>query len=314
MNNIAFLFPGQGAQYVGMGKSLYEQFSQARTLFDRANELLGFDLKSVCFEGPEDALTQTAYCQPAIFVHSYCVYQILSEHLDVSQIKAVLGLSLGEITALTAAKVFDFETGLTLVAKRAEWMQEACEQTQGGMASLIGGSLELAEALCKKHVIQLANLNCPGQIVISGPIEKLEPAIQEAHTVFKKVISLKVAGAYHSHLMASASEKLNNYVQSIPFEKPATAFISNVTGEQLQDPQLIQQLLPKQVVSSVLWESSVQSATALGIQTFIECGPGTVLTGLGRRIHKEATFQSLGEAEALQAYIHQLSSSAVSSK
>ena len=181
--SIALLFSGQGAQTVGMGKSLFDQFETAKKLYQRADEVLGWSLTEASFEGPDALLTETRVCQPALFVHGFSVFSVLKEQGKLKDIKAATGLSLGELTALASAGVFDFETGLQLVAKRGELMQQACDATKGSMASLIGGTREAAQALCDKVNVEMANLNCPGQIVISGEVAGIKAALEEGKSL-----------------------------------------------------------------------------------------------------------------------------------
>jgi [acyl-carrier-protein] S-malonyltransferase len=284
---IGLLFSGQGAQRVGMGRSLYDNSASARSLYDEANAVLGYDFKKICFEGPEEELTQTRVCQPALYVAGLAAAKILEEKGKLTECKAALGLSLGELTALAAAGVFDFATGLKLVAARGELMQKACEATQGGMAALIGGDRALAEALAKECDIDLANLNCPGQIVVSGEAEKVTKAAGLAkERGFKMAMPLKVAGAYHSRLMATASAAYAGVLKDAVFKEPRFTVYTNVTGAAVSKPEDIKAALVKQIVSPVLWEDCQRAAQAQGIVEFYECGPGAVLAGFAKRIDK----------------------------
>lgn len=281
------LFSGQGAQRVGMGRSLYDNAASARALYDEANAVLGYDFKKLCFEGPEEDLTQTRVCQPALYVFGFAAAKILAEQQKLDNCKCALGLSLGELTALAAAGVFDFATGLRLVAARAELMQKACEATKGGMAALIGGDRAAAEALAKECDIDLANLNCPGQIVVSGEADKvLKAAGLAKERGFKMSVPLKVAGAYHSRLMASASAAYANVLKDAEFKEPRFPVFTNVTGQEVRAPADIKDALVKQIVSPVLWEDCQRSSLALGITEYFECGPGAVLAGFAKRIDK----------------------------
>lgn len=300
--SVALLFSGQGAQYVGMGKTFYENVPEVKALWDKADDMLGFDLIKIAFEGPEEKLTETRICQPALYVHGYSAYVALKLAGKLSNIKAALGLSLGEVTALAVAEVFDFETGLKIVNARGTLMQNACEITKGGMTSLIGGTRESVEALCKEFNVEIANLNCPGQIVISGDKEKITAATEKAKNYdFKRAISLNVAGAYHSRLMQPAANSFRNFLQDIPFKKPKYTVFTNTTGQAISDPQAIKNTLVKQVVASVLWEDCMVNATALGIDLFYECGPGKVLSGLAKRINKDYKVYSVSEFEDIAA-------------
>jgi len=284
---VAILFSGQGAQKVGMGKSLFDNDATARELYERANEALGYDFAKVCFEGPAEDLTKTDICQPALYVHGYAVYQILKHRGKLDDVQAAMGLSLGELTALAAADVYDFETGLKIVAERGRLMQVACDQTNGTMASVIGGEQEAVEALCQEFDIDMANLNCPGQIVISGEREKVEAAVAAGPDKgFRRIIPLTVAGAYHSRLMEPARAAFESYLSGIEFKAPKLKVFSNVDAEASNDPEAIKAKLVKQVVSSVRWEECMRAAAAAGIDSYVECGVGAVLKGLARRTER----------------------------
>lgn len=280
-----YLFAGQGAQSVGMGSSLYEEFDQAKRVYEDANEALGWDLKSISFEGPEEKLTQTGVCQPALYVHGIAILRVLQANGADRSIGAVAGLSLGELTALTAAESFSFADGLALVAERGRLMQMACEETDGGMASVIGGSADRVEELCRQCDIDVANYNCPGQIVISGDSTKVAEAIQLGKDMgFKLIKPLKVAGAYHSRLMEPAREAFAEKVASTKISSPKIPFFANVTGSQAADPAEIGRLLVEQVVSSVRFEGCLREMiSACEIDGFVECGPGNILGGMVRR-------------------------------
>ncbi|MFT4900870.1 MAG: [acyl-carrier-protein] S-malonyltransferase [Lentimonas sp.] len=297
------LFSGQGAQSVGMGRSLYENSECAKALYDEANEVLGWDLKSLCFEGPDAALTETKVCQPALYVHGYALFSILKERGKLENLKAACGLSLGELTALAAANVFDFATGLRIVAERGRLMQLACDATKGGMASVIGGTPEDVQALCDEFDIQIANLNCPGQIVISGENTKVLAAVEHSKgRGFKLVKPLNVAGAYHSRLMISARDAFSAFLQDFTFNTPEIVVYTNVTGGQVSDPAAIKDALVKQVVSSVRFEDCLRNAaTDNTVQEFFECGPGKVLAGLARRTDKALTVTTMSEFSDIPA-------------
>ncbi len=292
----ALLFSGQGAQKVGMGRSLYDNAPAARALYDQANEILGYDFKKVCFEGPEDTLTETRVCQPALYVHGYAVYTLLRDAGKLGEVKAAAGLSLGELTALATAEVFDFATGLKVVAERGRLMQVACETTKGTMASIIGGEKAAVEALCKEFDVDMGNLNCPGQIVISGEKTKVDAAVEKAKGMgFKMVVPLKVAGAYHSRLMASAARDFEAFLKNVPFNAPKFTVFTNVTGQAVKTPDEIKAMLVKQVVSPVRWEDCMRSAAALGIDQYFECGMGGVIAGLAKRTDKAWKVTSVAE-------------------
>lgn len=301
MPTLGLLFSGQGAQKVGMGKSLCQHFPAAAALYDQANQILGWDLKAVCFEGPERELTETRVCQPALFLHGMAIVTILREKGLLENVKAALGLSLGEVTALTAAGVFDFATGLRVVAERGRLMQAACEATTGGMASVIGVGRDDVASLCRDFDIDMANLNCPGQIVISGEKSKVEAAIEGGkERGFKRIIPLNVAGAYHSRLMEPARDAFSEYLRQVPFHPPQQLVFSNTTGQPVKEGGGIAQALIRQVVSPVLWEDCLRNAAAVGIDAFIECGPGGVLAGLARRTDPAIKVVSIAEAEDIE--------------
>lgn len=295
---LALLFAGQGAQKVGMGRSLFEQSPAARGLFDEAGRVLGWDLAKRCFEGPEAELTQTKVCQPALFVHGLAVLAALREQgkLPAGEPQFALGLSLGELTAYCAAGVYDFATGVRIVAERGRLMQQACEQTSGGMAAIIGEERAKVYELCREFDIEAANFNAPGQIIVSGEKEKVATAVAAAKDRgIKKVIPLNVAGAYHSRLMEPARAAFAAFLADVPFAAPKFTVFTNTTGQAVSDPAAIKAALVKQVVSSVLWEDCTRSAAAAGATEFWELGPGGVLAGLARRTEKSWTVKSLSE-------------------
>jgi len=295
---LAFLFAGQGAQKVGMGKSLYEQSAAARALYDEAGDVLRWDLAKMSFEGPEVALTQTKVCQPALFVHGLALVATLRElgKLPAGEPQFALGLSLGEVTAYCAAGVFDFATGLRVVAERGRLMQQACEQTTGGMAAIIGEDRAQVADLCKEFDIEAANFNAPGQIVVSGEKSKIDLAVVGAKARgMKKVIPLVVAGAYHSRLMEPARAAFAAYLDTVPFAAPRFTVFTNTTGQTVSDPAAIKAALVKQVVASVLWEDCMRSVAAAGVSEFWEFGPGSVLAGLARRTEKTWSVKSFAE-------------------
>jgi len=290
-----------------MGRSLYEQSVAARALFDEADSILGWSLSRTCFEGPEEELTQTKVCQPALYVHGLALYAALQELGKLSPTTPAatqspsyaLGLSLGEITAYAAAGVFDFATGLRLVAERGRLMQHACEQTQGSMAAILGESREAVAALCAEFDIEAANFNAPGQIIVSGEKEKVAAAVTAAKAAGKKVIPLNVAGAYHSRLMESARAAFADVLREVEFSRPAFTVFTNTTGRAISEPEELRAALAAQVVSSVLWEDCMRSAVAAGASEFWELGPGGVLAGLARRTEKSWDVKSFSEFDDL---------------
>ena len=299
---LALIFSGQGAQKVGMGKSLYDGSAAARALYDEANRVLGWDLAKICFEGPETELTQTKICQPALFVHGLAVIAALQEKGKLPPVDYAMGLSLGEVTALTAAGVFDFATGLKVVAERGRLMQLACEKTVGGMAAVIGEERAKVAELCREFDIEAANFNAPGQIIVSGEKSKVDAAVAAAKDRgIKKVMALNVAGAYHSRLMEPARAAFAEYLQGITFNRPRYPVFSNTTGQIVAEPAQIREALVKQVVSSVLWEDCMRNCVAAGATEFLECGPGGVLAGLARRTDKSWVVKSVAEFNDLPA-------------
>ena len=298
----ALLFSGQGAQSVGMAKSLFDNYDSVKDLFNRADDTLGFKLSQICFEGPMAELTKTSVCQPALYLHGIAVVQVMKERGMLDSIDAVLGLSLGELTAHAVAGTYSFETGLKIVAERGRLMQEACDATKGAMASLIGGTEESVLPYCEEFDIDMSNLNCPGQIVISGDAENIAKAVAVAkeRKDFKMVVPLKVAGAYHSRLMKPARDAFEKFLEPIDFAEPTIPVFTNVSGQQVKNPQEIKDNLVKQVVSTVRWEDCVNNATKLGIEQFYECGPGGVLAGMMKRINRDASIKSLAETRDLE--------------
>ncbi len=298
----ALLFSGQGAQSVGMAKSLYDNYTSVKELFQCADDTLGFKLSQYCFEGPMADLTKTSVCQPALYVHGIAVVQVLRERGMIGDITAALGLSLGELTAHAIAGTYTFEDGLKIVAERGRLMQEACDATKGAMASLIGGTEEKAAEYCAKYDVDMSNLNCPGQIVISGAAENIERAVEaaKANKDFKMVVPLKVAGAYHSRLMKPARDAFANYLDTFDFNTPNIPVFTNVSGGRVSEPADIKANLIKQVTSTVRWADCVNNAAKLGIDQFFECGPGGVLAGMMKRINKDYPIRSFAELRDFQ--------------
>jgi len=307
MSKTALLFAGQGAQVVGMGRDLAEKYPAARAWFDRANAALGYDLAAICFTGPEAELTKTENAQPAIFLASWVAFQLLKEQVPSLTFEATSGLSLGEFTALAAAGALSFEEGLSVVRQRGQFMQEACEATRGGMAAIIGLDEALTREVCAEAGVVLANLNCPGQLVISGETDKIARAIELAKAKgARKALPLTVAGAYHSPLMASAQPKLAAALARIRLTAPAVPVLSNVTAQFHGAPAEISARLVEQVTSSVLWENSMRALLAQGFTRFIELGPGTALSGFMKRIDKSAQMLNIADVASLEATVKAL--------
>jgi [acyl-carrier-protein] S-malonyltransferase len=292
---IALLFPGQGAQSVGMGRSLFEDFPPAQELFDKASSILGYDLTKVCFTGTEEELGSTVISQPAIYTVSFAAIEFLRKNSPdiISNCSATAGLSLGEYTALAFAGAFSFEDGLRLVQQRGQAMQDASDAVAGGMVSIISQKLEDVEILCNENrgngVLQVSNILCPGNIVVSGTLDACERLAELAASKKFHAIPLAVAGAFHTHLMQPAVAKLTESLASIEINKPKIPVISNVDAKPHFDPEDIRQILAKQILSPVLWEDSMQSLLSQGYDTFYEVGPGRVLRSLLKRINRKVT-------------------------
>jgi [acyl-carrier-protein] S-malonyltransferase len=288
----AYIFPGQGAQFTGMGKDLYETNPAARTLFDQANKILGFDLTGTMFTGSADDLKQTSVTQPAVFVHSVAVVLAASVLPDM-----VAGHSLGEFSSLVANKTLSFEDALKLVYKRAIAMQKACEINPSTMAAILGLDDQKVEEICasiKDEVVVAANYNCPGQLVISGSLKGIEIACEKMKAAgAKRALPLQVGGAFHSPLMEPAREELAKAIESTTFSKPTCPVYQNVNGMPATDVTVIRKNLIDQLTSPVRWTQSVQKMTADGATTYIECGPGKVLQGLVKKISPAAEVASL---------------------
>lgn len=286
VNNVCYIFPGQGSQYVGMGKDLYDNSPEARDIFDKAEGLLpGLNLKKLCFEGPIEKLTETANSQAAILTVSIAALRVLcSGHKPV----CCAGLSLGEYSALVAAGALEFSDAVRLVRRRGELMEQAAKNNPGTMASVLGISVEDLKKVCGETGAEIANLNCPGQIVISGRKEDVQRAMALAETRgAKKAILLNVSGPFHSSFMKEAAEEFKKELDKTKFSSPSIPIISNVTADYEKSAEEIKENLIKQLYSPVRWEESVIKISKEGCNTFFEIGPGKVLKGLLRRINPE---------------------------
>lgn len=298
---IAFLFPGQGAQTVGMGATVCAQVPAARALFDRASAILGYDLLKLCTGGPAEKLDTTVYSQPALFVASLAALEQLKQNAPelVERCRATAGLSLGEYTALVFAGVIDFETGLRIVQERGRAMQDAADATSSGMVSVLGMEREQVASLCEQardeETLEIANLLCPGNIVVSGHTPACERIAEMAMAAgAMKVIPLPVAGAFHTQLMQSAVERLRAALKGVPFHKSRIPVVSNVDARPHEDPEEIRDLLIRQVCSQVRWEDSMRYLLDnLAITQFYEIGPGRVLNGLLKRIARKTPCENI---------------------
>ena len=312
MPKTALLFPGQGAQYVGMGKDLAGKYPQARAVFDRADSLLGIALSKTCFEGPEAELNRTDVSQPAILVHSWAVVEVLKSTdkgralLDRAMVAA--GLSLGEYSALAAAGALSWEDACKLVRARGRYMQDACDAKPGTMASIVGldddALAKAIEPARAKGIVVPANFNAPGQVVISGENAAVEEAMKLAKAAGAKLtVPLAVAGAFHSPIMEPAREKLAAEIETTAFGSPNIGVIANVDAQEHRDPALLKANLVQQLTAPVLWAKSMARLIEQGFDEFIELGPGTVLTGLLKRTARGATRTSIGKADELAAVL-----------
>jgi len=288
----AYVFPGQGAQYIGMGKDLYDQSSKAKDLFTKANKILKFKITDIMFDGTEEELKQTNVTQPAIFLHSVILAKLLGDEFNPDM---VAGHSLGEFSALVANKSLSFEDGLKLVSKRAAAMQKACEVEPSTMAAIIGLEDKIVEDVCKdiEEIVVPANYNTPGQLVISGSISGIDKAIEMLNEAgAKRALKLKVGGAFHSPLMEPARIELAKAISATSFNRGICPIYQNVTGQPVNDPEIIKNNLIKQLVSPVRWTQTMQNMLADGASKIIEVGPGKVLQGMFKKIDRKLNTES----------------------
>ena len=300
--SIAFLFPGQGAQSVGMCKSIHDKFACAKLLFGRASEILGYDLAKLCFEGPKEQLDSTVYSQPALFVGALAALEMLKEVKPelVASATHTAGLSLGEYTALVFADAMTFEDGLRVVQRRGQLMQESADRRPSGMASLLMLEREQVQAVCDEASavgqVSIANFLCPGNLVISGEKPAVAKAVELAEAAGGKTVTLAVAGAFHTSIMEPADQKLAEALAAVAIQKPRIPVVSNVDASVHWEPEEIRQLLVRQVVNPVRWEDSIRWLLTQGVTEFTEIGPGKVLAGLLKRIDRKAKCENVNES------------------
>jgi len=305
----AFLFPGQGAQTVGMGAEIAETFPAAAEIFEKANDIIGYDLSAICFEGPQEKLNTTTISQPAIFTTSAAILEVFKTNPATSNITPDItaGLSLGEYTALYAAGAISFEDALTLVQKRGEAMQAASDATEGGMVSIIGLEKEQVEQLCEEarenELLTAVNFNCPGQVVVSGSKNACARAEKLAEKYGAiKAVPLAVAGAFHTEMMSSAAEKLKNAIENCQIQDPVNiSVIANINADYYQNSEKIAEGLIKQLTSTLFWQKCMERLLADGVEKFYEIGPGRVLTGLMRRINRKIKVENISGLEAINS-------------
>jgi [acyl-carrier-protein] S-malonyltransferase len=304
MTNTAWVFPGQGSQSVGMCRDLYDNVKSARDVFEQADKALGFPISRLCFEGPEEELRQTINAQPALVTTGYACLEAARE-ISGNKLVApsfLAGHSLGEYTALAVAGVVDFSTAVRLARERGRLMHEAGQKRAGAMSAIIGLDEAKLADVCQKTDTILANINCPGQIVISGATENINKAMEMATAAGAiRAIPLKVSGAFHSSLMQPAVEGMVKYLDATAFKTPSIPVIGNVTALPLTTPEEVKDELYRQLLNPVQWQRSIEYMIDYGVTTFIEIGPGRVLTGLIRRINKEVTTQNIGDLAAVKA-------------
>ncbi len=301
MTGVAYIFPGQGSQSVGMGRELYDNYPSARAIFDQADEVLKFPLTKLCFEGPEDELRQTINAQPALVTAAFACLQVTRETGNLPLPAFVAGHSLGEYTALAAAGSIDFATAVYLARERGRLMYEAGLMRPGAMAAVMGMDEALLAEVCREAGVWIANANCPGQLVISGAKEHIAKAIEliKARGSFR-TIPLAVSGAFHTPLMQPAFDGMTGIIGATAFKKPSVTIIGNTAAQPLNDAESIKAELLKQLCNCVQWQRSVEYMAANGVSTFIEIGPGKVLTGLVKRINKDAKTMNLGDMAAIK--------------
>ncbi len=298
---IAYLFPGQGAQYAGMARDLYDNSSEARRIIDEADHVLGFSLSRLMFDGPFEELTKTENCQPAVLAASVAALAVLKAAQPDIVPSYVAGLSLGEYSALVAGNILDFKDAIHLVRRRGELMEAAAKKNPGRMSCVLGLEVDIVRSVCEKTACQIANLNCPGQVVISGTNVSIDAAAQMAVDLgAKRAIALDVSGAFHSSLMDEASANLKAEIEKVKFNKPSVPLVCNVDAKQESDPEVIKKNLIKQVNSATYWEASMRYLLGRGVEVFLEIGPGTVLKGLFKKIDANVRVIGVGKWADIQ--------------
>lgn len=298
MKKIGFMFAGQGAQFVGMGKDLAETSTAAKAIFEQADQQAGRSISALCFNGPLEVLTLSTNCQPAIYTTSMACLAAFREKCAIQPI-ITAGLSLGEYAALTAAEAIDFSTGLTLVSERGRFMNDACRNSEGAMAAILRGDTSIIEEVAAQCQIDVANYNCPGQVVISGNKEGVQRAGELLAEKKIRVIPLTVDGAFHSRLMQPAADNFANVLAKTTIHRPKILTAQNVVGNIVTDPEQIRQNLARQVSGSVRWEACVNTMLTQGVEALIEFGPGKVLAGFAGKINKQIPAYSIGSSDDL---------------